>query len=71
MNLIHSSYFWLGILSFKQKQYETAAGYFQTLWENPKSIPPEYLKYALFWLGETQLKLGRFNEAKSNYQDIL
>ncbi len=66
--LIRSSVFWLGILSFKQKQYETAAGYFQTLWENPKSIPPEYLKYALFWLGESQLKLGRIDEAKRRYQ---
>jgi TolA-binding protein len=32
--LIHSSLFWLGLLSFKQKQYETAASYFKTLWEN-------------------------------------
>ena len=66
--LIRSSLFWLGILSFRQKRYETASGYFQTLWENPKSIPPEYLKYALFWLGESQLKLGRMNEAKQHYQ---
>ena len=63
-DLLLSSIFWLGVLSFKQKQYETAVSYFQTLWENQKSIPPEYLKYALFWLGEAQLKLGRFNEAK-------
>jgi TolA-binding protein len=27
--LIRSSYFWLGILSYKQKQYETAIGYFR------------------------------------------
>lgn len=66
--LIRSSFFWLGFLSFSQKQYETAANYFQTLWESPKSIAPEYLKYALFWLGESQLKLGRMNEAKRHYQ---
>ena len=66
--LIRSSSFWLGILYFRQKQYETAAGYFQTLWENPKSIPPEYLKYALFWLGESELKLGKIHEAKHHYQ---
>ena len=66
--LIRSSYFWLGILSFRQKQYEKAAGYFQNLWEGPKSVPPEYLKYALFWLGESQLKLDRMNEAKHHYQ---
>lgn len=65
--LIRSSVFWLGILSFRQKQYETASGYFRTLWENPAFVPPEYLKYALFWLGESQLKLGRTDEAKRCY----
>lgn len=66
--LIQSSLFWLGLLSYRQRQYETAVGYFQTLWENPKSIPPGYLKYALFWLAESQLKLGRTNEASRSYQ---
>jgi len=66
--LIRSSLFWLGILSFRQRQYETASGYFQTLWENPASISPEYLKYALFWLGESQLKSGRIDEAKHRYR---
>jgi len=66
--LIHSSVFWLGVLSFRQKQYETASGYFRTLWENPGSIPAGYLKYALFWLGESQLKLGRTDEAKHCYR---
>ena len=58
----------MGVLSFKQKQYETAASYFSTLLENPKSIPLVYLKYVLFWLGEAQLKLGRFQEAHVTYQ---
>jgi TolA-binding protein len=66
--LIRSSFFWLGLVSFRQRQYETAAGYFETLWEDPKSLPPGYLKYALFWLGESQLKLGRMNEANRYYQ---
>jgi TolA-binding protein len=66
--LIHSSFFWLGILSFKQRQYETAVGYFQNLWENHQSLPPEYIRYALFWLGEAQLKSGRFNEAKLSFK---
>ncbi len=66
--LIRSSLFWLGVVSFKQKQYETASGYFQNLWENSRSIPLEYLKYALFWLGESKLKLGRIDEAKNDYQ---
>jgi TolA-binding protein len=66
--LIQSSSFWLGILSFKQKQFETAFQYFRSLQENSKSVSPEYLKHTLFWLGETQLKLGKFAEAKLNYQ---
>ncbi len=66
--LIRSSQFWLGILSFRQKQYEAATHHFQSLWENPKSVPLQYLRYALFWLGESQLKLGRIHEAESFYK---
>ena len=65
--LIRSSFFWLGILSFKQKDYEIATHYFEQIWENPQYVPQEYLKHALFWLGEGQVKLGKFNEAKNNY----
>ena len=68
--LIRSSYFWLGLLSYRQKQFETAAGYFQDLCGNPKSTPPGYLKYALFWLGDSQLKLGRLQEAKQYYKTV-
>lgn len=67
-DLLKSSHFWLGVLSFKQRQYETAVDYFQNLWEDPKSIPPEYFRYTLFWLGESHLKLGRFTEAKLCYK---
>jgi len=66
--LIQSTWFWLGILYFKQDNYEAAAGYFKRIWEEPKFIPQGYLKYALFWLGGSQLKLGRFNDAKRNYK---
>ena len=66
--LIRSSSFWLGILSFKQRDYQGAANHFRMTWEEPKYIPPGYLKYALFWLGEAHLKLGKFNEAKLNYK---
>ena len=65
--LIRSSHFWLGILSFRQKQYETATAYFKAIWEAPQSIPQEYLKYALFWLGESQSRLGNTDEAKRHY----
>jgi TolA-binding protein len=66
--LIRSAHFWLGILSFRQKQYETAAAYFGAIWENPKSIPQDYLKYALFWLGESESRLGKIDEAKRHFQ---
>ena len=66
--LIRSSFFWLGVLSFKKIDHEAATIYFQRVWEDPKSIPQEYLKYALFWLAESQLRLGRFNDAKLNYR---
>ncbi len=66
--LIRSSWFWLGILSYKQKNYEAAANYFKAVWEQPKSVPQEYLRHALFWLGESQLKLARFHDAKQNYR---
>jgi TolA-binding protein len=66
--LIRSSLFWLGLVTFRQSQYETAVGYFQNLWEDPQSLPSGYLKYALFWLGESQFRLGRMNEARRSYQ---
>ena len=55
--LIRSSLFWLGLLSFRQKQYETAAGYFQTLWENPKSTSPRVLKICFILAGGVTIKI--------------
>ena len=66
--LIRSSWFWLGILYYKQNNYEAAAGYFKMIWEEPKFVTQGYLKYALFWLGESQLKLGKFSDARLNYK---
>jgi TolA-binding protein len=66
--LIRSSFFWLGVLSFRQKDFEAAVNYFRMVTEDPKAVPQTYLKHALFWLGETHLKLGRFDEAKLNYK---
>lgn len=37
----------------------------------PKLVFPTYLKYALFWLGGSQLKSGKFNEAKTNYNAFM
>ncbi len=66
--LIRSSFFWLGILSFKQRDYQGAVNYFRMTWEDPQYVPQRYLRYALFWLGEAYFKLGEFSEAKLNYQ---
>jgi TolA-binding protein len=66
--LIRSSWFWLGILYYKKNNYEVAAGYFKMIWEEPKFVAQAYLKYALFWLGESQLKLNKFNDARLNYK---
>jgi TolA-binding protein len=68
--LIRSSFFWLGVLSFRKKDFETASHYFQMVSEDPKSVPEIYERYALFWLGETHLKLGRFSDAKLNYRNF-
>lgn len=66
--VIQSSFFWLGTLATKRAEYETAYAYFQTVGGNPKQIAPEYLKYALFWLGEVQVRLGRFDDARISYK---
>jgi len=66
--LIRSSYFWLGTLSYKQKDYGTAIGYFQKVAGDPSSLSQEYSKVALFWLGEVQLKLSRWKEAHTSYR---
>ena len=66
--LIRSSYFWLGILSYKQKRYETAIGYFQKVAGDPPLTSQEYSKDALFWLAEVQLKLGQWKEARTSYR---
>jgi TolA-binding protein len=66
--LVRSSFFWLGVLCFKKRDYEAATIYFQRIWDDPKFIPQEYLKYTLFWLGESQLRLGKFNDAKLCYR---
>lgn len=55
-------------MATKRAEYETAYAYFQTVGGNPKQIAPEYLKYALFWLGEVQVRLGRFDDARISYK---
>ena len=66
--LVQASLFWLGLLSFKQRNYEGTIRYLKTLSEDPRLLPQEYLKYALFWLGEAQLRLGNFSDAASSFR---
>jgi tetratricopeptide (TPR) repeat protein len=66
--LVQVSLFWLGLLSFKQRDYERTIGYLKPLWEDPKLLPQGYLRYALFWLGEAQLRSGRFSDARFSFR---
>ncbi len=68
VELIQSAWFWLGILSYKQNKDEAAVAYFKKMWEESRPMQESYLKYALFWMGGSQLKLGRFQEAKLSYK---
>jgi TolA-binding protein len=70
--LIQSSTFWLGVSSFKRDDYGTAISLFQTLAQSSPSVTPaEVLKYALIWLGDAQVRLNQFAEARSSYQTFL
>ena len=70
--LIQSSTFWLGVSSFKRGDYGTAISLFQTLVNSSLSpTPSEFLKYALIWLGDAQVRLSQFAEAKSSYHTFL
>ena len=66
--LTRSTAFWLGICAFKTKQYEGAMNYFQTLGANDPAASSEHGRYALLWLAEAQVKLGRFEDAKNSLQ---
>lgn len=66
--LVQSSIFWLGVLSWKRDDFESAATNFQTIWRDGRFVRQEYLRYVLFWLGEAQLRLGKLNDAKLNYK---
>lgn len=65
--LIQASHFWLGILSYKQKRLEEAKNYFKLSMSSQKPGSPLFFKYALLWLGDSQLIQGKFDEAKSTY----
>jgi TolA-binding protein len=66
--LVQSSVFWLGVSAYRRNDLDSAVTYFQTFLKKAPGGPPEYFKYALLWLGDAQVKLGRFEEARKEYQ---
>jgi TolA-binding protein len=66
-DLVRSSFFWLGMIAYKKKDFEAAVRHFQNSNKDSQSIPQEYIRDGLFWLGEAQVKLERFQEAKVSY----
>lgn len=66
--LIILSSFWLGITLFKQNNFELSTTYFKKVIENTYSSFNDYFKHALFLLGEANLKLGSFPEARTNFK---
>ena len=62
-----SSLFWLGILSYQREHFQSAIDYFDRVWKDSEAASEEDVRYALFWLSESFLKLGRFEEAKAHY----
>jgi TolA-binding protein len=66
--LVQSSFFWLGMIAYKKKEFGEAIRSFQNCNKDPKSLPQHYLQDALFWLGEAHLNLGQFQEAKTIYK---
>ncbi len=67
--LILSSY-WLAIALFKQQNYELSTIYFKRIIQESNPIYNEYYKNSLFLLGDANLKLGNFSEAKSNFKSF-
>jgi len=60
----------LGVVSFKNKEFDKAAAYFQEASESDKA--PEKLKeQALLNLGNTNVKLEKLEEAIKNYEEVL
>jgi len=66
--LVRFSSFWLGIINYKQGNYATSETYFKALWADSPWILQDYSRYALFRLAESQLKLGRWDEAREAFK---
>ncbi len=66
--LVQSSFFWLGMIATRKKDYGEAVRSFQNSGKDFKSIPTQYLQDGLFWLGEAHVNLGQFQEARAVYK---
>jgi TolA-binding protein len=67
-DLVQSSFFWLGMIATRKKEYGEAVRAFQNSGKDSKSIPVQYLQDGLFWLGEAHVNLGQFQEARAVYK---
>jgi TolA-binding protein len=66
--LVQSSFFWLGMIAYRKKEFSEAIRCLENSSKDPKAIPQEYLQNGLFWLGEAHVNLGQFQEAKAIYK---
>lgn len=69
--LILSSFFWLGILYYHLNRFDEATHFIQLAQQDPKTLKEPLSQYTLLWLGELQLRQGKFIEAKRAYLNFI
>ena len=69
--LVRSAWFWIGILYYRQENYEDSSATFRRIWDDPTFVSHTYLRYSLFWLGASQSKSGKWNDAKIHYRAFM
>ena len=55
--LTRSAWFWIGILYYKQENYEAAIDTFRRIWEEPQYVSPTYLRYCLILAWRVTVKI--------------
>lgn len=66
-----SSFFWLGILYYQLDRMEEATHFIRLVQQEPKTLQEPLSQYTLLWLGELQLRQGKFIDAKRAYLTFL
>lgn len=67
-DLIRSCTFWLGVVAFRRQEYAAAIHYFETFLRETRAGTSDYIKHALFGVAEAQVRLGRYEEGRMNYE---